>query len=200
MPGIIGLMVDNREFANPMNQLAHALLQKNEGLSAGERELIAAYVSQLNTCTFCCNSHYNASLAHFEMDARFVDVSKDDVRTGVTIRPVVKALLTIAAKVQDNGRKVLTEDIEAARQLGATDSMIHDTVLIAAAFCMFNRYVDGLGTWAPQEVQPYAETGRMLAHQGYLNALKKYNNPNTSLTPSWPLGYEGDYNGNWPSI
>lgn len=171
MPGIIGLMVDNREFAKPLNELAQALLQKNDGLSAGERELIAAYVSQLNTCTFCCNSHYNASLAHFELDARFVDVTKDDVRNGITIRPVVKALLTIAGKVQQSGRNVLPADVEAARQLGATDSMIHDTVLIAAAFCMFNRYVDGLGTWCPQEVGPYAETGRMLAHEGYLNAL-----------------------------
>jgi len=171
LPGIIGLMAQWPLTAQPMNALAEALLQKDNGLSPAERELIAAHVSRLNVCTFCSNSHLNASLAHFGAPARFIDVTQDDVTDGLVIRPVVRALLAIAGKVQESGRKVTTEDVEAARELGATDEMIHDTVLIAAAFCMFNRYVDGLGTFAPQQVDFYAQTGKMLATEGYLNAV-----------------------------
>ena len=171
MPGIVGLMMQWPHTARALNGVAEVLLQTNEGLSAAERELIAAHVSQLNTCSFCSNTHLNASLAHFEKPARFIDVTKDSVTDGLEIRPVMQALLNIASKVQESGRNVTTEDIETARTLGATDNMIHDTVLIAAAFCMFNRYVDGLGTFAPQQVDRYAETGKRLAETGYLNSV-----------------------------
>ena len=70
-------------------------------------------------------------------------------------------------QVQGNGKNVTDADIEAARAEGATDIEIHDTVLIAAAFCMYNRYVDGLGTWAPQPNEAYAEMGERMAHVGY---------------------------------
>jgi hypothetical protein len=73
----------------------------------------------------------------------------------------------IAGKVQQNGRLVTEADVEAARREGATDREIHDTVLIAAAFSMFNRYVDGLATWAPTDAESYDEMGRRMAEQGY---------------------------------
>jgi hypothetical protein len=58
--------------------------------------------------------------------------------------------------------------VEAARTKGATDRDIHDTVLIAAAFCMFNRYVDGLATWQPDDPEMYKQMGKRLATTGYL--------------------------------
>jgi hypothetical protein len=64
---------------------------------------------------------------------------------------------------------VKPEQIEKAKSFGATDIEIHDTVLIAAAFCMFNRYVDGLGTWAPQDRNFYVERGPRRAAEGYLD-------------------------------
>ena len=67
------------------------------------------------------------------------------------------------------GRKRPPVDIERARAAGATDVEIHDTVLIAAAFCMFNRYVDGLGTWQPDDPSMYRESGRRTAELGYVN-------------------------------
>lgn len=173
LPGIIGLMTQYPQTAKALNQLAQVLLQTDEGLTKAERELIAAHVSQLNTCTFCSNSHLNASLAHFGKAPRFIDVKLESAREGLTIRPVVEALLQVAGKVQQGGLKVSEDDIQAAKQLGATDQMIHDTVLIAAAFCMFNRYVDGLATWCPEEVGFYAQTGKMLAEEGYVNSIKE---------------------------
>ncbi|MDZ7719748.1 MAG: hypothetical protein U5K72_13110 [Balneolaceae bacterium] len=82
-----------------------------------------------------------------------------------------ESFLHIAKKVQILGNKVTDEDIKAAKEEGATDREIHDTVLITAAFCMYNRYVDGLGTWAPEEKEAYNETGKMLANEGYIDSI-----------------------------
>jgi hypothetical protein len=71
--------------------------------------------------------------------------------------------------VQQGGRRVTEEDVARARAGGADDKAIHDTVLIAAAFCMFNRYVDGLATWAPQAAAFYDRAGAELARRGYLH-------------------------------
>jgi hypothetical protein len=72
--------------------------------------------------------------------------------------------------VQQGGRQILSEDVAKARQHGATDLEIHDTVLIAAAFCMYNRYVDGLATFAPRDFSLYDDIGARLARDGYLLA------------------------------
>ncbi len=80
----------------------------------------------------------------------------------------MRALLTIAGKVQKDARQVSEADIAAAREQGATDKEIHDTVLIAAAFCMYNRYVDGLATWTPRDESLYDQHGAELATRGYI--------------------------------
>jgi alkylhydroperoxidase/carboxymuconolactone decarboxylase family protein YurZ len=79
----------------------------------------------------------------------------------------LKSLLAIAGSVQKGGNQVTGEQIERARSHGATDKEIHDTVLIAAAFCMYNRYVDGLATWAPTDPELCRQNGKRLAEQGY---------------------------------
>ena len=79
-------------------------------------------------------------------------------------------MLAIAEQVQIGGKYVTTQHVDAARKLGASDIEIHDTVLIAAAFCMFNRYVDGLGTFAPDNPEMYKERARKIAEEGgYVN-------------------------------
>ena len=86
----------------------------------------------------------------------------------------LKALLVIAAKVQKGGKHVTAADVEAARTQGATDLEIHDTVLIAAAFCMYNRYVDGLDTWQPRDEALYRERGKKTAREGYVSMSREY--------------------------
>jgi uncharacterized peroxidase-related enzyme len=138
-------------------------------LTSGERELIASYVSHLNNCHFCHTSHGAAAVAHLGCDIELID----DIKQGFNQIPIsnkLRALLNIAAKVQKGGKNVLEEDIAYARQEGAVDHEIHDTVLIAAAFCMFNRYVDGLGTWAPVPNAAYQEMGEQMAFEGYIRA------------------------------
>jgi uncharacterized peroxidase-related enzyme len=166
LPGISGGFAFRPETARPMRELAHILLHEPGSLTPGERELIATYVSSENDCYFCQTSHGAAAAAHLGGDAVVKQVKADFQTAPVT--PKLKALLAIAGKVQRGGKNVTGEDVAHARNLGATDLEIHDTVLIAAAFCMYNRYVDGLGTWQPHDETMYAEMGKHLAEQGYL--------------------------------
>lgn len=85
----------------------------------------------------------------------------------------LKALLNIAGKVQSDARTVGEADVALARSFGASDRDIHDTVLIAAAFCMFNRYVDGLGTLTPSDPAEYRQMGERMGSLGYVPPVQK---------------------------
>jgi uncharacterized peroxidase-related enzyme len=170
-PGIVGPLLAYPDTESHLNGLAEALLRGPSSLSSAERELIAAYVSHGNECFFCMNSHAAASRAHYGEEQGIVDrVLQDGAAAPVSDK--MKALLAIADKVRRDGRLVTESDVERARHTGADDRAIHDTVLIAAAFCMYNRYVDGLGTWAPQEAAAYQEIGQRLATQGYADSIR----------------------------
>src|SRR5579875_1377751 len=165
LPGISAGFAFRPETAKPMRELAHVLLHEPNSLTPGERELIATYVSAQNDCYFCQTSHGAAAACHLNNEETVKRV-KTDFQTA-PIPSKLKALLVIAGKVQRGGKNVTSEDIAEARKHGATDLEIHDTVLIAAAFCMYNRYVDGLDTWQPRDESMYAEMGRHLAEHGH---------------------------------
>lgn len=171
LPGIIGPMKAYPKTAKPMNELAERLLvDETPTFSKAERETVAAYVSYLNQCVFCSESH--GAVADFHRnEPGFSRKLWSDIHQA-PISDKLKSLLAIAAKVQKAPLSVTGEDVARAQSLGATDADVHDTVLIAAAFCMFNRYVDGLGTWAPpREDKHYADIGKMLGEGGYINAV-----------------------------
>ena len=171
LPGILGPMAFRPETAKPLNELAEILLRGPSSLSPGERELIATYVSSQNDCYFCQTVHGAVAAHHLGGNEQLVlDVKQNAESASVSGK--LKALLAIAGKVQMGGKSVRPEDVERARQHGATDLEIHDTVLIAAAFCMYNRYVDGLATWAPQDLETYRESGARLAREGYRESTK----------------------------
>jgi uncharacterized peroxidase-related enzyme len=167
LPGITGPMKQYPETERHLSGLAEALLRGPSSITPAERELIATYVSSGNECHFCTQSHAAAARELYQSENRVVDCVLDDLQTA-PVNDKLKALLIIAGKVREDGRLVTAADIERARTAGADDKAIHDTVLIAAAFCMFNRYVDGLGTWAPAEPEAYKESGIRLATKGYL--------------------------------
>ena len=167
LPGILGPMTFRPETAKPLNDLAEVLLRSANTLERGERELIAMYVSRLNQCHFCHTSH--ATFAALQLDGGWdvVEAVLADPEGFDAVSSKLRSLLSIAALVQQGGMAVTQEAIDAARAEDATDTEIHDTVLISAAFCMFNRYVDGLGTWAPQDREDYAASGQMIVDAGY---------------------------------
>lgn len=171
VPGIISLFMFRPETAGPLNELAEVLLRGESPLSEAERELIATYVSYLNDCMFCKSSHAAAARCLYGTDRQVVDEVLKDVKQA-PISDKMKALLNIAGKVQILGKEVKEEDVQKARDFGADDREIHDTVLIAAAFCMFNRYVDGLATLSPTDPRAYEEMGQRMATQGYASPEK----------------------------
>src|SRR5277367_1090104 len=166
-PGILGPMAISPESTKALRELADVLLRGPNTLTPAEREMIAMYVSSQNDCCFCQLSHGAAAAEHLAGDYDLIDRVKRNYATA-EISDKLKSLLAIAGNVQKGGKHVTTEDIDRARQQGATDKEIHDTVLIAAAFCMFNRYVDGLATWQPRDPEVYREIGKQTAQLGYV--------------------------------
>ena len=173
LPGIRGAMAFRPETAKPLNDLVEVLLCGPSTLTLGERELIATYVSYLNDCHYCQSIHGAIAAAHLDGNEDLVKRVKADFHHA-DVSEKLKALLVIASKVQRGGKNVTAEDVLDARSAGATDLEVHDTVLIAAAFCMYNRYVDGLGTTQPHDEALYRERGKHVAREGYVSVSKTY--------------------------
>ena len=166
LPGITGLLEYRLDTAKPIRELTQILLRDPSTLSQGERELIATIVSHRNRCRFCATAHTAAAdllLGDHETSAAV----KSDIETA-PVSEKMKALLRIAAKVQESGRLVTDEDVAAARAGGADDREIHDTVLIAALFSLYNRYVDGLSTWTPDDPAFYERLADRIVNRGYV--------------------------------
>jgi uncharacterized peroxidase-related enzyme len=166
LPGIRGPMLFSPETTKPLRELAEVLLRAPNSLAPAEREMMATYVSSENDCYYCQHCHGATAAEHLGGNYEIVDQVKQNFGAA-PVSDKLKALLAIAGKVQKGGKQVTAEDIERARQRGATDKEIHDAVLIAAAFCMYNRYVDGLATWQPHEAEVYREIGKRIANHGY---------------------------------
>jgi uncharacterized peroxidase-related enzyme len=171
LPGITGPLAFRPETAQPLLALAEVLLRGPSTLTSGEREMIAIFVSNRNDCYFCQTSHRAAAAHNLGGNYELVDAVRADYQSA-PVSPKLKALLTIAASVQRGGKNVTSEEIAQARKQGATDLEIHDTVLIAAAFCMYNRYVDGLATLAPADPRQYDDMGARMAKEGYVRAAE----------------------------
>jgi len=167
--GIRSLAAWRPETGKPLYELAEVLLRGHSPLSSAERELIAAFVSHKNDCFYCMSSHAAAARYWYKDEKQTVDLVLDDYMNA-PISEKLKSLLTIAGKVQRDARTVLTEDVEKAKQHGATDRDVHDAVLIAAVFCMYNRYVDGLATIAPaaDDYKAWEEMGKRMGSKGYI--------------------------------
>jgi uncharacterized peroxidase-related enzyme len=176
LPGIRGLMAFRPETAEPMGVLANILLRDTDGLTPADRELIATHVSYLNDCFYCHNSHGEIACYYLGGDRALVEQVRKDYQHA-PISDKLKALLNVAAKVQQSGKSVGTDDIDRAKKNGATDKDIHDTVLIAAAFCMFNRYVDGLGATTPVDLSSYPPRAKQVAENGYGNHIFSLKQP-----------------------
>jgi uncharacterized peroxidase-related enzyme len=177
LPGITGLLEYRKDSAEPIRALTQILMRGPSTLTEGERELIATIVSHSNECKFCTSAH--AAVTDLLLgESSTAQCVKVDIETA-PVSEKMKALLTIAKQVQQSGKSVTSESIQRAKTAGATDTEIHDTVLIAALFCLYNRYVDGLATIAPTEPEFYQSLAKRIEHgyhrlpQGYDHLKKK---------------------------
>ncbi|MFD7730041.1 peroxidase-related enzyme [Kitasatospora phosalacinea] len=166
-PGIRGLLAAKPASGLRLSELAEQLLRGESPLGVGERELIAAYVSSLNRTRYCAGAHGATAAHRLDGDFALVAAVQNDLDTA-PVSDLLRALLRLAAKVADSGLSVTPEDVAAAKAAGADDETVHDTVLIAAAFCMYNRYVDGLAALTPDDPAAYRAIGAHLATNGYL--------------------------------
>lgn len=166
-PGIVGLLHYRPDTGRVLSELAEVLLRGPGSLSPGERELIAASVSRANECRFCAAAHGACAAEQLPGGAETVEQAASDPEHA-EISDRLKALLRIAELVRIGGHQVTAEDVAAARERGASDRDIHDAVLIAASFSMFNRYVDGLDTALPPDPIAYPMAARQIVADGYL--------------------------------
>lgn len=164
-PGLVELLFYKGSTGKPLANLVHALMHGPSNLSKGERELIAAFVSELNDCDFCRETHSVTTNLHLKDNGKAISCAIKDIDSA-PISDKMKLLLKLARKVQVSGKSVTESDVEQARNAGASDEDIHDTVLIASAFCMYNRYIDGLGT-RPGNQEEYTVLGQRFAKKGY---------------------------------
>jgi uncharacterized peroxidase-related enzyme len=171
--GITSLLDYRPETAAPLCKLTQLLLRGESTLTEAERELIAAHVSSLNACTFCSSAHTAATCLLPGGEEIGLVPMQTDLET-LQVSDKMKSLLRIAAKVQKNGNQVTQHDIDVARASGATDLEIHDTVLIASLFCLYNRYVDGLATLTPSDPTFYNNLGKRITTRGYLMPADGY--------------------------
>jgi uncharacterized peroxidase-related enzyme len=165
LPGITGLLEYRQDSAGPIRELTQVLLRGPSSLTEGERELIATLVSSRNQCRFCTAAHTAAANILLNEHSTSEAVKRDIDSAPVSDK--MKTLLKIAALVQSGGKNVTPQAVHAAKAEGATDLEIHDTVLIAALFCLYNRYVDGLATVAPSDPAFYQGLGERLKNHGY---------------------------------
>jgi len=172
LPGITGLLEYRKDSAEPIRNLTQLLLRGPSTLTEGERELIATIVSHNNECRFCTTAHAAATEILLG-ECETAEKVKQDIETA-PVSEKMKALLTIAKQVQQSGRNVTTQSIDRAKKAGATDIEIHDTVLIAALFCLYNRYVDGLATVTPTDPSYYKSLGERIVHHGYTRNPEAY--------------------------
>lgn len=173
LPGIRSLVQYRPETGRHLYALVRVLLTGDSTLSKGERELIAAFVSSRNRCVFCTESHASAARILLQSQCEVVD---EVLKNGYSekLEPRINALLEIAGKVQVSGKEVRQEDIDKGKASGATDLEIHDAVLISAVFCLFNRYVDGLGTSLPEDSAAFEEMGhRMISNEYKFHPIPK---------------------------
>jgi len=172
LPGITGLLEYRKDSAEPIRELTQFLLRGPSTLTEGERELIASIVSHNNACKFCTSAH-TAAVELLLGECETAQKVKEDIETA-PVSEKMKALLTIAKQVQQSGKNVTTQSIDRAKKAGATDIEIHDTVLIAALFCLYNRYVDGLATVTPVDPGFYKGLADRIVHHGYTRSPEAY--------------------------
>lgn len=172
LPGITGLLEYRKDSAQPIRDLTQVLLRGPSTLTEGERELIATIVSHNNQCRFCTSAH-TAAADLLLGECNTAQAVKENIETA-PVSEKMKALLTIAKQVQQSGKSVTDQSIARAKNAGATEIEIHDTVLIAALFCLYNRYVDGLSTVAPPNPEFYKGLADRIVNHGYTRLPQGY--------------------------
>jgi uncharacterized peroxidase-related enzyme len=177
VPGISAAMRLTPGLGTHLRGLADELLvldYPGTTLRRVDRETIATAVSAANDCFFCMDSHAaHAAALLDEADAARLTPVLDGVKRGSSdgLDPKMCALLHIARTVRGDARDLTGEDVAAALDAGATDADVQLAVMIAAAFSMYNRMVDGFRARTPGSTDAYRTRAVEIAEGGYSGNL-----------------------------
>lgn len=174
-PGIISVMMISPELATPLRALADFLLVRpypHATITRSDRELIATAVSAGNDCFYCMDAHAAFAEALFARQGAEANPSRDltaRIKLGDLgdLPKKMQHLVHIALEVRESGRKLTAETIAVARDCGATNADVQLAVMISAAFCMYNRMVDGFRARTPSDPVAYVERAGQIAAFGY---------------------------------
>jgi uncharacterized peroxidase-related enzyme len=178
-PGIVAAMRLSSGLATHLRGLADELLVNEvpgATLTRAERELLATAVSAANDCFYCMDSHGAfASELLRRANVESVDAVVDGIKSGGSegTGPKMVALLAIARGVQRGARGLTRDEVTRALEAGATDVDTQLAVLIASAFSMYNRMVDGLRATTPASSEAYRARAVEIADHGYSDVRVK---------------------------
>jgi uncharacterized peroxidase-related enzyme len=173
VPGILAAMRLTPALETHLRGLADALLVEDfpgATISRAERELMATAVSAGNDCFYCMDSHGAFASELLGRDGTpGIDTLVDGIKLGTSegLSPKIAALVEIARGVQRNPRAVSRSEVQRALDAGASDADTQLAVLIASAFCMYNRMVDGLRAPTPPSAEAFHERAAQIAEHGY---------------------------------
>lgn len=151
--------------AMPMMQFSEHILRTGEcAFSHEERELIGAFASGVNNCTYCYNTH-KATAEAFGVDEGLLDSMVSDLETA-DVDEKLKPVLRYVQKLTKTPSMMVQADADAIFDAGWDEDCFHYAVMICAMFNMMNRIMDGYGVRNTAEFR--LERGKMLVETGYL--------------------------------
>ena len=150
--------------AIPLIELTDVIMRSGEcAFTSEQRELIAAYASGLNDCTFCYNTH-KATAEAFGLDESLLDSMLSDLDTSA-VDDKLKPVLRFVKKLTQSPSRMVQADTDAIFDAGWDEDCFHYTVMICGLFNLMNRVMDGYGVKNTAEFRK--SRGRVLADAGY---------------------------------
>jgi len=166
--------------AIPLTELTEVVMRTGEcAFTPQERELLAAFASGVNGCTFCYNTH-KATAEAFGVEPALLESLLADV-DAAPVDDKLKPVLKYVRKLTETPSRIVQADAEALFAAGWDEDCFHYTVMICALFNMYNRIMDGYGVRNTAEFRQ--ERGAWLAESGYSWVLKKFRSETDSKPP-----------------
>ena len=160
---ITDIILKNTRRYRGLNDFTQILLRGPSELSIQERELLAAYVSSINACSFCAGVH-TAVAVNFGMKEELIDLLVKDIESA-PIADKLKYILKFAKKLTQNSSRIVQEDVDQIVQAGWSEDTVEDVIGITGLFNFYNRLLDGHGIKGTNLI--YKEGAKHLSKRGY---------------------------------
>ena len=148
---VLDIFQQNPNRYSALVEFIQTVMRGESALTAGERELIAAYVSGLNACDYCYGSH-QAIATELNVDPKLLEAILTDVATA-PIEERLSPVFALVRKLTLNPSKTIQADVDAILEAGWNEQAIEDVICVCALFNFMNRFVNGYGLELPNQEQ-----------------------------------------------